>query len=221
MSEMQEKKLPERIAKIAAFVPRHLQADARSNGIPEDECAYRWEHSMRVSRYGRVIAEAEGGDVELVVAACLLHDVASFAPGEPADHGRAGAAFIRPYLLEWGYTEEETEAICYALASHVDVQHPETLLARIVTDADNIDRFGAYRILLGFWKEIGNFGAIAKQAAERLPRLKSYRQEVVMETPTGQVLFNQQLDLQIAFLAALLKEQDLTALPQVSDADRD
>ncbi|MBU4226398.1 MAG: hypothetical protein KKC71_11345, partial [Chloroflexi bacterium] len=32
---------------------------------------YRWRHTLRVSQWGKRIAETEGADVELVVAACL------------------------------------------------------------------------------------------------------------------------------------------------------
>ncbi len=39
---------------------------------------YRWKHTLRVAQFGKVIAETEGVDEELVVAACLLHDVAWF-----------------------------------------------------------------------------------------------------------------------------------------------
>jgi len=39
---------------------------------------YRWEHTQRVAYYGKLLAEAEGADVEIVTAACLFHDVAHF-----------------------------------------------------------------------------------------------------------------------------------------------
>jgi HD superfamily phosphodiesterase len=39
---------------------------------------YRWKHTLRVAQFGKVIAENEGAEVELVLAACLLHDMAWF-----------------------------------------------------------------------------------------------------------------------------------------------
>jgi HD superfamily phosphodiesterase len=53
-----------------------------------------------VAHYGQQIAQAERADIDVVVAACLLHDVAHFDPLEDyKDHGRAGARLSR-HLLE-------------------------------------------------------------------------------------------------------------------------
>lgn len=38
---------------------------------------YRWENTLRVANNGKQIAEAEGANVELDIAACLLHDVSN------------------------------------------------------------------------------------------------------------------------------------------------
>ena len=37
---------------------------------------YRWNHTLRVAQFGKVIAESEAADEELVLAACLLHNIA-------------------------------------------------------------------------------------------------------------------------------------------------
>jgi uncharacterized protein len=181
-----------RLNQIADFVENRLRTVAAQNPDADHNAEYRWQHTQRVANYGKQIATAEGAQVELVVAACLLHDVASFDPGERIEHGRLGAAIARPLLLEWGYTHRETENICYSVASHVDVEQLETLEAKCTSDADNVDRFGAFRVLL--WTA---------------PHMNEYEKMI-------EVLCNRQLDLQINFFKALLAEKDLTLLPNLS-----
>ncbi len=204
---------------IARFVQTRLQTMAEQNPSEWRDPVYRWEHTLRVAHYGRVIAEAEGADIGQVTVACLLHDVAHFDPLEDhRDHGRRGAQLSRPLLEELGYSPAAVDNICYAITVHVDgkadFDHPYTLEARCVTDADNIDRFGAYRILHFCCPEMGNFPQMAEKLTQRLTRLQEYRSRAMMlETVTGDRIFKQQLDRQIAFFKALLDEHNITTLP--------
>jgi putative nucleotidyltransferase with HDIG domain len=206
----------DRLEEIARFVHDRLRevASQRANSNLDPE--YRWQHTLRVSQYGRMIAKAEGANVELVIAACLLHDVAHFDQDNWKEHGRLGARIIRPFLAELGYSPQETENICYSVAVHVDgradLAHPETLESRIVSDADNIDRFGAYRIIQWCTADVENYKGLIAKLRQRLQTLEDYRQRKVMETETGHHLFNRQLDLQIAFFKALVEESELTSL---------
>lgn len=204
-----------RLNPIANFVENRLRAVAAQNSDAEHDAEYRWQHTLRVASYGKQIATAESAQVELVIAACLLHDVASFDPGDRKEHGRLGAAIIRPLLPEWGYSPTETENICYSVASHVDIEQMETLEAKCVSDADNVDRFGAFRALMWTAPRMNDYEKMIEVLRERLPRLEDYRQRDILETPTGRALFNQQLDLQINFFKALLAEKDLTVLPNL------
>jgi putative nucleotidyltransferase with HDIG domain len=108
----------DRLEEIARFVHDRLRevASQRANSNLDPE--YRWQHTLRVSQYGRMIAKAEGANVELVIAACLLHDVAHFDQDNWKEHGRLGARIIRPFLAELGYSPQETENICYSVTWH-------------------------------------------------------------------------------------------------------
>ena len=175
---------------------------------------YRWRHTLRVAQWGKFIAEAEGADVELVVAACLLHDVASFdvMPNDN-DHGRVGAQIARPLLNEIGYTPEQVENICISVAEHADVKNPSTLEARVVTDADNVDRFGAYRVLYMCLPDIGDYDKLAEKLRQRITKLESYHARSPLCTATGQRLFAEQLDFQIAFFRKFVEEHEASVLP--------
>ena len=206
----------DRLEEIARFVQERLHKVAyqRENSALDPE--YRWQHTLRVSNYGRMLAEAEGANVEWVIAACLLHDVAHFDQDNWKDHGRLGAKIIRPLLADLGYGPEETENICYSVAVHVDgradFSHPETLESKVVSDADNIDRFGAYRIIQWCTVDVEGYGGLIDKLKERLRTMEDYRQRKMMETETGHHLFNRQLELQIAFFKALVEEGELTSL---------
>jgi uncharacterized protein len=210
----------ERLQKISEFVKNHLGEMARQDPSSKHDPVYRWDHTLRVAQYGKQVAEAEGADVEEVVTACLLHDVAHFdALTDYKDHGREGARISRPLLEEMGYSEEQIGNICYAIAVHVDdkadFEHPHTLEADIVSDADNIDRFGAYRILQWCVPEMGDFPALAEKLGKRVDHLEGYRQANPLATETGRALFARQLDRQIAFFKDLVAEYELSEMPVI------
>ncbi len=204
-----------RIEKIAAFAQNRLRTVAAEHGEETHKVDYRWGHLLRMCNYGKLLAEAEGASVELSVAACLLHDVAWFDPGKPEDHGRLGAEVSRPFLETLGYTAEEVDNICYSVASHIDVSDLATLEAKIVTDADNIDRFGPYRALRWCHRKEENYSDLIVRVTDRLGVLKRLKNKRRMETDTGHSLFIEQLDFQIRLLEDLLKENDWTLVPKL------
>ena len=117
---------------------------------------YRLEHSYRVANIGKWIAEQEGFDVTETVIACLLHDVSygtKFTDGNWINHGRDSARLVRPFLKELGFPEDRIQDMCYGIAIHVDdkadFEGERTAFASTVNDADNLDRFDAYRIYDG------------------------------------------------------------------------
>ncbi len=215
----------QRLEKIADFVSENQKRTylGRADRARLDhylaDYEYRWRHTLRVANYGKKIAEAEGADVELTVAACLLHDVAWFEPGNDRDHGRVGAKLSRPFLEQLGYPSNQVENICFSVAVHVDgkagYEFPETLESKIVSDADNIDRFGAYRILQRCLLEIGDFNQLANGLRDRLEVLRNYRGNNPLETETGRKIFQDQLDLQIDFFEKISAEQAISVLPSL------
>jgi uncharacterized protein len=212
----------ERLQKIADFVQAHQREMYTCHpdraGLDRDllHADYRWQHTLRVAGYGREIAAAEGADLELTVAACLLHDVAWFDEmADRREHGRVGAQIARPFLVEWGYTTGQVENICHSVATHVDIDDPGTLEARIISDADNIERFGAYRILQWCLPEIADYPALAEKLTNRLPRLKRYQEKVPLNTETGKRIFAGQLELQVLFFEKMVQEFQNCTLPRL------
>jgi HD superfamily phosphodiesterase len=210
----------QRLEAIAGYAKNRLEQVGAQHQEPPARIEYRWLHTLRVANIGKQLAECEHAQVELVIAGCLLHDIATFDEGERQNHGHLGGRIIRPYLQELGYSPEEVENVCYAVASHVtgvaDFDHPKTLEAMLVSDADNIDRFGAYRLLEYCLPEMENFDRLITKIEKRIPVLERYRSEKILETEAGQNLFNQRLDLQLAVFKALLKQHAITRMPELS-----
>ncbi len=207
----------ERLRRITDFIlERRAATEAKGyEKYTAFDYEYRWKHTLRVVQYGKKIAQSEGADVEVVMAACLLHDISKFDDEEyGVEHGRVSARIVRTFLETLGYSIERINNICCSIAVHVDdnagFEHPVTLESKTVSDADNIDRFGAYRLLLQFKDHAENYDVLIDKAENRLLTLRKYREKNIMGTPTGEKLFNRQLDLQINFLEHLVEDSKLT-----------
>ena len=139
--------------KAVAFLREKLKESPYFIKKPEAE-HYRLEHTFRVAAIGREIARAEGLDEEKVVLGCILHDVSYcrefHGHADWKNHGREAAKIARPFLTELGLAHAAVEEICYGIAIHVDNEADfdgeRTAVALTIGDADNIDRFDAYRI---------------------------------------------------------------------------
>lgn len=143
------------IEKTADFVKTELSKLADTDEVNRRSADYRYEHSVRVAHIGKTIANKEGFDEERMFVACLLHDIGYSVKYESVEehinHGRIGARIAKEFLKSLDvYTENEIEQMCYGIAIHVDdksdFEGERTPFALTVGDADNIDRFDAYRL---------------------------------------------------------------------------
>jgi len=214
-----------RLQKIADFAHAYLDESYQKRSKKDKAnldrylfgVEYRWQHTLRVAQFGKVIAENEAVDVESVVAACLLHDIAWFDTDAEnnREHGRIGAEKAQPFLESLGYSHRRIKSICYSIASHVDEDNPNTLEAKIVSDADNVDRFGPYRVLQWCFSDINDYEKLALKLGEHIQRLEQYREKNPLYTSTGQQLFAEQLNLQIRFFSEFVGEKKLSVMPQI------
>lgn len=175
--------------------------------------AYRLEHSYRVANIGRAIARKEAFDETAMVIACLLHDIAYCrelaTPEEQRDHGRLSAQIARPFLEELGFDRETVENICYGIAIHVDdvadFEGERTTFAETVSDADNIDRFDAYRLYEGlYYAKFHEMTLQQKRArVERMLRQLQSLKEYKMATESAALMWDEKLNDTIAFYRRL------------------
>ena len=177
------------------------------------EAAYRLEHSYRVANIAKQIAEAEGFDVTYAVIAGLLHDIAYCEEMQTREarmnHGRRSAAIARPFLESLGLSADAVTAICYGIAIHVDdeadFEWERTAFCETVGDADNIDRFDAYRIYETL--EYLKFSEMTleeklEKVTSTIDRLTKYK-EMKLGTATAKSLWLQRLEYYIGFYEKL------------------
>jgi uncharacterized protein len=117
---------------------------------------YGWPHVQRVLRLCEEMAENQncGVDLEVLRIAALLHDVAkSFERDNPKfDHGRRSAEMAEAFLRKYGLAEAKIRAVCHAIKAHTHFEEAETIEAKMLHDADFIDKLGATGIATIFIK---------------------------------------------------------------------
>ncbi len=209
----------DRIERTEAFLREKLTSGEYLRANP-GALAYRLEHSYRVANLGRAIARAEGFDAEAMTIACLLHDVSyceTFGENGWREHGRRAAAIARPFLETLGLPEAQVAEICYGVAIHVDDEADfpgeRTPFALTVGDADNLDRFDAYRLYERLQNDRFGELPLAEKAAyveARLAGLERLR-TAPQATETAKRLWAERLDFWAQFyekLGAQLRGSD-------------
>jgi len=119
------------------------------------DAAHDSEHVRRVLYLALEIAETEEGvDRDLLIAACLLHDVGR--PEQFADpalcHARVGGEKARRFLLDHGFSQDFAARVgdCVRTHRYRSEDPPASLEARILFDADKLDVTGAVGIARTF-----------------------------------------------------------------------
>ena len=207
----------EMITKTEAFLKETFAASTYLQNNPTER-DYRLEHSYRVANIAKAIAEAEGFDVTYAVIAGLLHDISyceeMVTREDRMNHGRRSAAIARPFIKSLGLPADAVNEICYGIAIHVDDEADflweRTPFCETVGDADNIDRFDAYRIYETL--EYLKFSEMSldykrEKVASTIEKLTRYK-EMKLGTTTAKKLWIQRLDYYIGFYEKLKAQLD-------------
>jgi len=101
--------------------------------------SHGYEHTERVIQTCRIVGEKLQADMEILIPAAILHDIAR----EHANHAQKGAEMAREILLKQGYPK--IDAIVHAIEVHSFSGGGEakTLEAKILSDVDKLDALGA------------------------------------------------------------------------------
>ncbi len=116
-----------------------------------EDAAHDREHIYRVLYNALDIASCEEGvDTDVLIAACLLHDVGrreQFADPKVC-HARVGAEKAYRFLVESGFSEDFAARVRDAVRTHRFRANdpPESLEAKILFDADKLDAAGTMGI---------------------------------------------------------------------------
>lgn len=125
-------------------------ADIARERCVDADPAHDFLHVRRVADNARRLAEAEGANVSVAVAAALLHELFNYPKNHPESHlsGEVAAQHAREALATVGCPEALAEAVCECIRVHGFSRGitPDLFEARILQDADRLDAIGAIGI---------------------------------------------------------------------------
>lgn len=116
-----------------------------------NDTAHDPRHIYRVLDAALDIASAEEGvDMDVLLAACLLHDIGrdGQAANPGLSHAQIGADMAYTFLAESGWPQEKAAHVRDCVASHRyrGGNRPQSIEAKILFDADKLDATGAMGI---------------------------------------------------------------------------
>jgi uncharacterized protein len=116
--------------------------------------AHDFQHIMRVYKNAELIGRREGGDMDILLPAALLHDLVVYPKGSAKTSKSAddSADMAERWLRGYGYPQDEIDKICYCIRTHSYSKRlePVTLEGKILQDADRLDALGAIGIARTF-----------------------------------------------------------------------
>ena len=112
--------------------------------------AHDWRHVKRVDRLATTLAAETDADETVLRAEVTLHDIGREreARGEIDDHARWGSERASEILREIGAPDATVDAVVHCVRTYrysTDVE-PETIEAKLLCDADNLDAMEAVGI---------------------------------------------------------------------------
>jgi uncharacterized protein len=120
-----------------------------------DDGAHDLAHLQRVWHNVRTLHEAEGGDVEVLLAAVLLHDCVAVEKNSPlrSQASRLAAEKASSVLAELNWPSDKIASVAHAIEAHSFSANitPLTLEAKIVQDADRLDSLGMLGVARTFY----------------------------------------------------------------------
>lgn len=121
----------------------------------EGDGAHDVSHLLRVWKNVRVLQRAEGGDLEVLTAAVLLHDCVAVEKNSPqrSEGARLAARKAEGLLLDLGWTKERVAQVTHAIETHSfsGCLAPVSLEAKVLQDADRLDALGTVGIARCFY----------------------------------------------------------------------
>ncbi|MCK4948561.1 MAG: HD domain-containing protein [Thermoplasmata archaeon] len=200
----------ERIREYALHLDWNVAFGGRSKGN---------RHLERTVKIAFALSKRKDVREDIVVAGAWLHDVGLHLGNE--GHCFSGARFIQPFLDELGLSQDDNERVTHCIEAHDGEVPAKTLEAKVVHDADTLDKMGPLGFVRHVWK-IANItdhdpSNLADEVEKHLPtRLeKIYIPEakeraVALERELQNLLKNRKL---LVRLTSLVAEGSRTGVP--------
>ncbi|EJM31909.1 HD domain-containing protein [Pseudomonas sp. GM25] len=140
-----------------AFSPlAELAAELLPHALePSEDGAHDLSHLQRVWHNARTLQAEEGGDLEVLLAAVLLHDCVAVEKNSPlrSQASRLAAEKASKVLKNLNWPEARIGAVTHAIEAHSFSANitPLTLEARLMQDADRLDSLGMLGVARTFY----------------------------------------------------------------------
>ena len=122
---------------------------------PSEDGAHDLSHLQRVWHNARTLQIEEGGDLEVLLAAVLLHDCVAVEKNSPlrSQASRLAAEKASKVLANLNWPEARIDAVIHAIEAHSFSANitPLTLEARLMQDADRLDSLGMLGVARTFY----------------------------------------------------------------------
>ncbi|OGZ19843.1 MAG: hypothetical protein A2654_01055 [Candidatus Nealsonbacteria bacterium RIFCSPHIGHO2_01_FULL_43_31] len=186
--------------------------------------SHGFDHVERVLRMAKLISKKEGGDMETIEAAALLHDMGRTKEdkNERLDHAAEGAKMARVYLGKINFPKNKIGNVIHCIAVHrfSRGKKPETIEAEIIQDADRLDALGAIIItrvlshgaLHGLPVYDPRIKPLKKYTGKKATAINHFYEKILKITPssfytkTAQKIARQRYDFVVKFLDQFKKE---------------
>ncbi len=145
---MNKKNTLKKIKALALNIDHNIAFKGKSKGN---------KHLMRVVRVAEFLAQKTGADQFITTAGAFLHDTA--LPSGNDYNYLQNKKIVKRLLKTFHLNQNELDSIAECVASHEGTVKPKTLEAKIVHDADVLEKAGLLGIIRHTWK-LTNSGKI-------------------------------------------------------------
>lgn len=130
-----------KIKKLALKIDHDVAFGGKSRGN---------KHLLRVVKVAKFLAQKTGADESIVVAGAFLHDTA--LPSGNDYNYLKNKKIVKDLLKHFNLSQNELDGIAECVASHEGIVNPKTLEAKVVHDADALEKAGLLGIIRHTWK---------------------------------------------------------------------
>lgn len=136
--------------KISKQTIKQIEIEAKKFFVGASGC-HDWSHVERVCSLALEIGKKEGADLDILIIACLLHDIGRKEEMKSRGkfcHAEKGAELANKILHKYKIDPKSIDNICHCIVSHRyrNQNVPKTIEAKVLFDADKIDSIGAVGI---------------------------------------------------------------------------
>ncbi len=136
---------------------------SKSKEIMDNDSAHDFDHVMRVYKNAQKICKKEKANEKLVLCSALLHDIVSYPKSDKRSKFSSieSAQKSKLILKKYNFSKEEIIIISDAIRDHSFSQNktPESIVGKILQDADRLDAIGA----IGIARVFATGGSLRRQ----------------------------------------------------------